>query len=212
MSVIRTVQCVLRSHVRLHDGRPIASFPFMKQTLRLLLSTLLIALLPASVGFAQVFDPTAPDAVVEYGGPDPLSIELSDGAVLNFTVELANTPDSQQRGLMHRESMADDAGMLFTYEEERIVGIWMANTLIGLDLLFVRSDGTIAKIVAGAVPMSRRTHVSDVPVAAVLEINAGLAESLNIETGDLVRHTFFGTALEGVSESPSTATETAEGG
>ena len=137
-------------------------------------------------------DPTAPDAVVEYGGPEPVTIETAGGPV-TLTVELAETPQARQRGLMHRESLAPDAGMLFDFEQERVVSIWMENTLIPLDIVYIRSDGTIAKIITGAQPMSRRQLYSDVPVLSVLEIGAGRAAELGIAPGDLVRHAWFGT-------------------
>ncbi len=142
---------------------------------------------------AQSFDPTAPDAVVEYGGPEALTIETQAGPV-TLTVGLAETADARQRGLMHRESLGADEGLLFNFEQERVVSIWMENTLIPLDILYIRSDGTIAKIVTGAVPLSRRQNFSDVPVLSVLEINSGRSAALGIAPGDLVLHRWFGTA------------------
>ncbi|MCR9128330.1 MAG: DUF192 domain-containing protein [Alphaproteobacteria bacterium] len=158
---------------------------------------------------AQVSDPTAPDAVVEYGGPEPVVIDTANGPV-TLTVELAETPEARQRGLMHRESMGADEGMLFDFQEERVVSIWMENTLIGLDIAYIRSDGTIAKIITGAQPMSRRQLYSDVPVLSVLEINSGRAAELGIAPGDVVRHRWFGTA-EDTPAAPA-ETQTDEGG
>ena len=142
---------------------------------------------------AQVLDPTAPDAVVAYGGPEPVTIETQGGPV-TFMVELAETAEARQRGLMHRGNLDAGAGMLFDFEEPRVVSIWMQNTLIPLDILFIRPDGTIAKIVTGAVPGSRRQNWSDVPVLSVLEINSGQAEETGIAPGDLVLHRWFATA------------------
>lgn len=141
---------------------------------------------------AQPLDPTAPDAVVEYGGPAPLVIETGEGEAVTLTVELAETPQARQRGMMHRESLDPDAGMLFDFEIEQRVSIWMANTPLPLDLIYIRADGTIAKIAVGAVPYSRRSISSDVPVLAVLEINGGRSVELGIDPGDLVRHAWFG--------------------
>lgn len=141
---------------------------------------------------AQITDPTHPDAVVRYGGPDPLIIETAAGPV-EFIAEIADTPDSRQRGMMFRESMAPDAAMLFDFEVEQPVAIWMANTLISLDIIFVRADGTIAKIIAHAQPLSRRSLPSDFPVLGVIEIAGGRAGELGIAPGDLVRHPLFGT-------------------
>ena len=141
-------------------------------------------------------DPTAPDAIVTYGGPDPLVIETAEGERHAFTVEVADTPDSRQRGLMHREAMDADAGMLFDFGREQIVSIWMENTILPLDILYIRADGVIAKVVVGAVPFSRRQLISDVPVVSVLELNAGRAAALGIDPGDRVLHPLFGTSPE----------------
>jgi len=145
----------------------------------------------AGCALAQSVDPTAPDAVVEYGGPDPLVIEGDFGAH-TFTVEVADTDDSRERGLMYRESMDPDAGMLFDFGREDFMSIWMANTIIPLDILYVRANGEIAKIVVGAQPFSRRPMSSDYPVIAVVELNGGRTLELGIEPGDIVRHPLFG--------------------
>lgn len=179
----------------------------MTRLIALIVSSLLLAGL-FSPALAQSFDPTAPDAVVEYGGPEPLVIDLGEGETTAFTIELANAPESRQRGMMHRETMADDFGMLFDFENERIVTIWMENTIVSLDIVYIRSDGTIAKIITGAVPFSRRQLHSDVPVLAVLEIKAGQAAARGIQPGDVVRHAMFGTAeAEVVAEDVSDPVE-----
>lgn len=136
-------------------------------------------------------DPTAPGTVVEYGGPDLVVIDTANGPV-EFTVELAISDEARQRGLMHREALDPDAGMLFDFQREQIVSIWMENTLIPLDILYIRADGRIAKIIAHAQPMSRRQLLSDFPVLSVLEINAGRSAELGIAPGDIVRHALFG--------------------
>ncbi|MGY6629353.1 MAG: DUF192 domain-containing protein [Oceanicaulis sp.] len=136
-------------------------------------------------------DPTAPDAVVVFGGPDRVVVETAEGPV-ELTVEVAATDEARQRGLMHRESLDPDAGMLFDFQREQIVSIWMENTLIPLDILYIRRDGRIVKIIAHAQPMSRRQLLSDFPVLSVLEINAGRSAELGIAPGDIVRHALFG--------------------
>lgn len=151
---------------------------------------------------AQPLDPTAPDAVVEYGGPEPLVIETGEGESITLTVELAETPEARQRGMMHRESLDPDAGMLFDFEVEQRVSIWMANTPLSLDLIYIRADGTIAKVAVGAVPFSRRSISSEVPVLSVLEINGGRSIELGIDPGDTVRHALFGN-VEPVDEAPA---------
>lgn len=156
------------------------------------------ALLILSAACAHA-DPTAPDAVVVYGGPDRVVIDTAEGPV-ELIVEVAATDEARQRGLMHRESLDPDAGMLFDFQREQIVSIWMENTLIPLDILYIRRDGRIVKIIAHAQPMSRRQLLSDFPVLSVLEINAGRSAELGISPGDIVRHALFGNA---VSDEPA---------
>ena len=87
---------------------------------------------------------------------------------------------------MHRQSLAPDRGMLFPYEPPRDASFWMENTLIPLDLIFIRADGTIARIADNTVPLSREPIPSLEPVAAVLEIAGGRAAELGIAPGDRV--------------------------
>jgi len=163
----------------------------------------------AGCALAQSVDPTAPDAVVEYGGPDPLTIE-GDFGEHTFTVEVANTEASRERGLMHRESMDPDAGMLFDFGREDFMSIWMANTIIPLDILYVRADGEIAKIITGAQPFSRRPMSSDYRVLAVVELNGGRTLELGIEPGDIVRHPLFGNVEADSADTDAEASETVE--
>lgn len=114
----------------------------------------------------------------------PLTITSAAG-IHRFTVEVARTPDQQQHGMMFRTSIAPDRGMLFPYDQPRDVAFWMKNTLIPLDLLFIRADGTIARI-STAVPHSEELVPSGEPVAAVLEIAGGRAAELGISEGDKV--------------------------
>lgn len=104
-----------------------------------------------------------------------------------FTVELAVTSAQKSRGLMFRESLAPDAGMLFLYPEEGPVAMWMKNTLIPLDMLFIDARGRIASLHEGAVPHSRMTISSAGPVIAVLEVQGGTVARLGLSVGDRVR-------------------------
>ena len=177
------------------------------------LTLLALASLSISSAYAQdgsTFDPTARDAVVEYGGPDPVVIETDNGPV-TISAELAITPEQRQRGMMWREEVPEGTGMLFDFGEERPVSIWMQNTLVSLDVIYIRSDGTIAKIIDHAQPLSRRRLLSDVPVAGVLEVGAGQAEVLGIEPGQLVRHDIFGTASADAEAAAPTEEEAPEG-
>jgi uncharacterized membrane protein (UPF0127 family) len=105
-----------------------------------------------------------------------------------FTIELARTPAEMERGLMYRDRLAPDHGMLFLYDEERAVSFWMKNTLIPLDLIFADSSGRIVQIAERAVPLSTALISSDSPVRAVLEVNGGTADRLNVAVGDRLIH------------------------
>lgn len=130
----------------------------------------------------------------------PLTIETAAGETHEFTVELALTPGQRQQGLMFRQSMAPDGGMLFTYDKPGRPRMWMANTLIPLDMLFIRGDGTIAHIAENTVPQNatnaaeirRITYTTPVPVSAVLELNAGTTRRLGIKPGDKVTNALLG--------------------
>lgn len=182
----------------------------MKTFLALLaLTSLSMASVHAQVDTSA--DPTARDAVVEYGGPDPVVIETDEGPV-TVMAELAISPAQRQRGMMWREEVPEGTGMLFDFGVERPVSIWMQNTLVSLDVIYIREDGTIAKIIAHAQPLSRRRLLSDVPVIGVLEVGAGQAEVLGIEPGQLVRHEIFGTASSDESIEEPTEEDTPEDG
>jgi uncharacterized membrane protein (UPF0127 family) len=103
-----------------------------------------------------------------------------------FTVEVVDTPETRAKGLMFRESLAPDAGMLFDFEESREVSFWMSNTLIPLDMIFIAPGGRIARIEANTVPLSLEPVGSGEPVEAVLEIAGGRSAELGIAAGDQV--------------------------
>ncbi|MDB2437529.1 DUF192 domain-containing protein [Hellea sp.] len=153
---------------------------------RFILSALLIAM--TTPAFAQ----TSKDDVVDFGEPAPLSV-VSKDATHNFMIDRAITLDQQARGMMFRESMDPDSGMLFEFEEPKIATIWMKNTPLPLDILFVRSNGKILKIEHMAQPYKLRSASSEAIVAAVLELQGGRAKELGIMPGDIVQHEFFGT-------------------
>ena len=116
----------------------------------------------------------------------PLTIE-SSGKTHRFTVEVAETGEQQAQGLMFRKELAPDRGMVFPRDPPGDASFWMKNTLIPLDILFVRTDGTIARIAENAVPMSLAPIPSLEPVGAVLEIAGGRSAELGIKAGDKVR-------------------------
>jgi uncharacterized membrane protein (UPF0127 family) len=116
----------------------------------------------------------------------PLTITSSNGKVHRFTVEVARTPEEQAQGLMNRQSVGPDAGMIFPMEPPRDASFWMKNTLVPLDMVFVRADGTIARIEENTVPLSLEPVMSLEPVAAVLELAGGRSAALGIKAGDRV--------------------------
>ena len=122
---------------------------------------------------------------------EPLAIETSVGKRL-FLVEVARTVEQRAAGLMWRKTMAPDRGMLFDFDVERHVTMWMQNTPLSLDMLFIGEDGKVASIAAHTRPFSSDRISSGVQVGAVLELLAGSAERLGIAPGDRVRHSMFG--------------------
>jgi len=117
---------------------------------------------------------------------EDLLIQTRSGKVHRFDVELALTTEQRSQGLMHRESMPQDHGMLFDFGETRPVSMWMRNTPLPLDMLFIQRDGTISHIHRKAVPFSEAIIDSRGPVNYVLELNGGRAAALGIDVGDRV--------------------------
>lgn len=128
----------------------------------------------------------------------PLSIVTRDGTRHVFTVELALTPGQRSQGLMNRRTMAPDRGMLFSFGATRQVLMWMKNTYLPLDMLFIDAGGGIRSIRENAEPLSEAIIDSRVPVAYVLELNAGTVQKLGIRTGDRIESP----AISGVAEQP----------
>jgi len=120
-----------------------------------------------------------------------MEILRADGSKAAFDIEVATTPEQQEHGLMFRKKLAADAGMLFLWPEDQPVSMWMKNTLIPLDMLYVAHDGRITKITAKAVPMDLTVLPSDGPIRAVVEIGGGEAARQNIKTGDKVLFSVF---------------------
>lgn len=141
-----------------------------------LLLALLLAGLAAGAASAQAFEPLT---ILTHGGPQP------------FQVEVARDDATRQQGLMFRRSLAPDRGMLFDFAKVEPVAMWMQNTYVSLDMLFIRPDGTIARIAADTEPLSTRVISSGEPVLAVLEVAAGTARRLGIRPGDRVENPLF---------------------
>jgi uncharacterized membrane protein (UPF0127 family) len=109
-----------------------------------------------------------------------------------FSVEMATTDEEKQTGLMYRKELADGKGMLFDFNPEQEVSMWMKNTYISLDMIFIRADGRILRIAENTEPLSTRIISSRGPARAVLEVPAGTAQKYGIQPGDRVAHPLFG--------------------
>lgn len=140
---------------------------------------------------AAIFAIATPAAIADPMEVTPLTI-VSAEASHEFTVEIANDREEISFGLMERESLDADKGMLFDFDPPREPSMFMKNTLIPLDMLFISHDGYVEMIARNTVPGSLRTISPGVPVRAVLEINGGQAAELGIQPGDTVEHPLFG--------------------
>jgi hypothetical protein len=132
--------------------------------------------------------PAAGATTVSDAGLDlvPLTID-SGGERHTFRVEVARTSQDQAQGLMFRTELAPDAGMIFPFPSPKPASFWMKNTVIPLDIIFVRTDGSIESIAADTIPYSLDPVSSNEPVAAVLELAGGRAAQLGIKPGDIVK-------------------------
>lgn len=151
----------------------------------------LIGLLAVAVSISVAARPGAAQQDAVAFETDELAIVTAGGATHRFTVELARTPQQQAHGLMFRENLAPDRGMLFLHERAHIASMWMKNTYIPLDMLFIAGDGRIVKIAERTVPRSRQGISSGQPVKAVLELRGGTADRLGLAPGDRVRYPAF---------------------
>jgi uncharacterized membrane protein (UPF0127 family) len=128
------------------------------------------------------------------GGPDMrtevVTIETDNGPV-RINAEIADDDQERSRGLMFRQSLADDHGMLFIFQEPEMASFWMRNTIISLDIIFIGVDGRILNIADHTTPYSEESIPAVGMTKGVLEIRAGRAEALGIRPGDRVRHRIF---------------------
>ena len=108
-----------------------------------------------------------------------------------FSVEVMRTPEQLERGLMFRRYMPPDRGMLFDFLVEQPVMMWMKNTYISLDMVFITRSGVVASVAKNAEPLSERIIPSGAPVYAVVELNAGTADRIGLKTGDRVSQAMF---------------------
>jgi len=108
-----------------------------------------------------------------------------------FSVEMATTDQEREKGLMFRKELPDGRGMLFDFSPEQMVSMWMKNTYISLDMIFIRADGRVLRVAENTEPFSTRIIASGGPVKGVLEVVAGTARKYGIEPGDRVAHPLF---------------------
>jgi uncharacterized protein len=146
-------------------------------------------MLGALPGAARAQEPGTPQALAA----SPLWIETTGGTI-TLDVELAQSPEEWATGLMFRTAMPETHGMLFFYPTPRPIAMWMKNTYIPLDMVFILSDGTISSIAENTVPQSLAIISSRGPASAVLELNAGVVKKLGIRAGETVHHAVFGNA------------------
>ena len=151
----------------------------------LLMTVFAASLVQAAPALAQ-----SGPAPMDFGPRETLTI-VSNGKTNVFNVEVADTQEELSRGYMFRDVVAPLEGMLFEFGDPRIASIWMKNTSVFLDVIFVRADGQILKIEHSAKPYSLHSMTSEAPVTAVLEIAGGQANALGIRPGDKLQHSYF---------------------
>ncbi|MGL9617766.1 DUF192 domain-containing protein [Bradyrhizobium sp. U531] len=120
----------------------------------------------------------------------PLEIVTKNGVQV-FSVEMATTEEEKQTGLMYRKELADGKGMLFDFNPEQEISMWMKNTYVSLDMIFISASGRVLRIAENTEPMSTKIISSRGPARAVLEVVAGTAQKYGIRPGDRVGHPLF---------------------
>jgi uncharacterized protein len=141
------------------------------------------------------FAEDAPPLIEDFGPLEQVVVTTKNGPV-TFLVEVADTDAERTQGLMFRTELADDSGMLFNFESPRPVAMWMKNTLIPLDIIFIDPKGRILSIARNARPRSLRSMPSGGVALAALEIIKGGARKYGIARGDIVHHPMFGNAFD----------------
>ncbi|KAA0073307.1 DUF192 domain-containing protein [Tardiphaga sp. P9-11] len=145
-----------------------------------------LSMLAAIAAFALIA-PQTPVFAAEF---QPLEIVAKSG-VRMFSVEIAKTDEERATGLMYRKELADGRGMLFDFTPEQQVSMWMKNTFVSLDMIFITGDGRVLRIAENTEPQSLKIISSGGPARAVLEVVAGTAKKYGIAPGDQVVHPLF---------------------
>ncbi len=144
---------------------------------------------PQASGGAVLAQAAAADAVPDTR-LEELSITTSSGKHV-FKVEVMRSQEQLSRGLMFRRNLAADRGMLFDFQEVKPVAMWMRNTYISLDMVFIDAQGLVVNVATNTEPLSEETITSARPVLSVLEVIAGTARRIGLKPGDLVVHKLF---------------------
>ena len=172
----------------------------MAEISRLFAFAFVFAVAAAAPSTAQFLRPHEP-----FDSTKAQSLDLTPGEIVTvesnvhtshaFQFELADNDRTRATGLMHRAEIAPDHGMLFDFKRDRLVNMWMRNTFIPLDMLFLNASGEIVTVAENTVPHSEKTVASRVRVRFVLELAAGTVQRLRIKTGDQVRHAMLGDSI-----------------
>jgi uncharacterized protein len=121
---------------------------------------------------------------------EPMTLVTAQGEK-QISVEITESNEEKSRGLMFRTSLADDQGMLFFYERPQDITMWMRNTYIPLDMVFIKANGVVHRIEVRTEPLSERIISSQGDVVACLELAGGASERIGLKAGDIVRHKLF---------------------
>jgi uncharacterized protein len=153
-----------------------------------------LAIAAVAINILNPFHLTWRDPVAQTDGIfTALSIDTAKGRY-TFKVETADDDAERSKGLMFRKEMPGDQGMLFIYPEDRDIMMWMKNTYISLDMIFIKTDGVVHSVAERTETLSEKTVSSNGAVRAVLELNAGKASEIGLKPGDIIRHPQFKTA------------------
>lgn len=150
-----------------------------------------VALFVFSIQYVGITRPAIAQSAGARFEQSALSIHTRAGAVHKFKIEIARTAEQQALGLMYRRRLAADAGMLFLHQRSRRARMWMKNTFIPLDMIFVGANGRIVDLKQRTVPRSLAIITSRKSVIAVFEVNAGTVSRLGLAIGDRLVHPWF---------------------
>ncbi|MET0986881.1 MAG: DUF192 domain-containing protein [Steroidobacteraceae bacterium] len=158
--------------------------------------TLTVLWLLVCIASARADEPTIDQLLADFPRAE-LTISTPDARQHRFQVWIATTDVHRAQGLMFVRALPPDAGMLFVYSEPRTISMWMKNTFIPLDMVFIKANGRVAQVVGNTTPHSLKSIVSKSDVVAVLELNADTADRLGIRSGALVDRRLLQAAASG---------------